>query len=152
MMKNCIRIFIAAVLLALPVVFTACSSDDGPRVPKGPEAFEYQWELAGTVIAQGTAAEKRAALDAEEEINAILVASFRAKTIEGATVSVDSVKQIFKVVGSDADSNDDVVRGVYYSAKADLKKAAAKGLPTQATITIKRDNYKTIIDKEKLRD
>ena len=46
----------------------------------------------------------------------------------------------------------DVVRGVYYSAKADLKKAAAKGLPTQATITIKRDNNKTIIDKEKLRD
>jgi MoaA/NifB/PqqE/SkfB family radical SAM enzyme len=56
------------------------------------------------------------------------------------------------VVGSDAESNDDVVRGVYYSAKADLKKAAAKGLPTQATITIKRDNNKTIIDKEKLRD
>ena len=95
-MKNCIRIFIAAVLLALPVVFTACSSDDGPRVPKGPEAFEYQWELAGTVIAQGTAAEKRAALEAEEEVNSILVSSFRAKTIEGASVSVDSVKQIFK--------------------------------------------------------
>ena len=151
MMKNCIRIFIAAVLLALPVVFTACSSDDGPRVPKGPEAFEYQWELAGTVIAQGTAAEKRAALDAEEEINAILVASFRAKTIEGATVSVDSVKQIFKVVGSDAESNDDVVRGVYYSATADLKKAAAKGLPKQATISIKRDNT-FIIKQEKLRD
>ena len=149
-MKNCIRIFIAAVLLALPTVFASCSSDDKPRTPRGPETFEYHWELAGTVIAQGTAAEKRAALDAEEEINSILVTSFRAKTIDGASVSVDSVKQIFKVVGSDAASNDDVVRGVYYSAKADLKKAAAKGLPAQATITIKRDKV-AIISAEKLR-
>ena len=96
MMKNCIRIFIAVVLLAIPVAFTACSSDDGPRTPRGPETFEYHWELAGTIIAQGTAAEKRAALEAEEEVNSILVSSFRAKTIEGASVSVDSVKQIFK--------------------------------------------------------
>jgi hypothetical protein len=84
-MKNCIRIFIAVVLLAIPVAFTACSSDDGPRTPRGPETFEYHWELAGTIIAQGTAAEKRAALEAEEEVNSILVSSFRAKTIEGAS-------------------------------------------------------------------
>jgi hypothetical protein len=44
-----------------------------------------------------------------------------------------------------------VVRGVYYSAKADLKKAAAKGLPKLATISIKRDNT-FIIKQEKLRD
>ena len=47
-------------------------------------------------------------------------------------------------------SNDDVVRGVYYSAKADLKKAAAKGLPQQAIISIKRDKT-AIINAEKLR-
>ena len=138
--------------MALSTVFTSCGGDDTPRVPAGPQVFEYHWELSGTVISTGTASEKRAALDAEEEINHILVSSFRAKTIEGATTSVDSVKQMFKVIGSDMSSNDDVLRGVYYSAKADLKKAAAKGLPTQATITIKRDNNKTIIDKEKLRD
>jgi len=149
-MKNCIRIFIAAVLMALPTVFTSCGGDDGPNIPKGPQVFEYHWELAGTVISTGTAAQKRAALEAEEEVNQILVTSFRAKTIEGATVSVDSVKQLFKVVGSDMASNDDVVRGVYYSAKADLKKAAAKGLPQQATISIKRDKT-AIINAEKLR-
>ena len=149
-MKNCIRIFIAAVLMALPTVFTSCGGDDGPNIPKGPQVFEYHWELAGTVISTGTAAQKRAALEAEEEVNQILVTSFRAKTIEGATVSVDSVKQLFKVVGSDMASNDDVVRGVYYSAKADLKKAAKKGLPEQATITIKRDKT-AIINAENLR-
>ena len=150
MMKNCIRIFIAAALLAMPTVFTSCGGDDGPRVPVGPQTFEYHWELTGTVIAQGTAAEKRAALEAEEEVNSILVSSFRAKTIEGASTSVDSVKQTFKVIGNDAASNDDVVRGVYYSAKADLKKAAAKGLPQQATISIKRDKT-AIINAENLR-
>ena len=150
MMKNSIRIFIAAVLMALPTVLTSCGGDDTPRVPAGPQVFEYHWELSGTVISTGTAAQKRAALEAEEEVNHILVTSFRAKTIEGATVSVDSVKQLFKVIGSDMASNDDVVRGVYYSAKADLKKAAAKGLPEQATISIKRDKT-AIINAEKLR-
>ncbi len=149
-MKNYFKTLIAAVLLALPVALTSCGGDDGPSIPRGPETFEYHWELTGTVIAQGTAAEKRAALDAEEEINSILVSSFRAKIIEGASSSVDSVKQTFKVIGNDAASNDDVVRGVYYSSKADLKKAAAKGLPTQATISIKREKT-AIINAEKLR-
>jgi len=149
-MKNIFKTLIATVLMSLPIALTSCGSDDGPSIPKGPEVFEYHWELAGTVISQGTAAQKRAALEAEEEVNSIMVSSFRAKTVEGASVSVDSVKQLFKVIGNDAESNDDVVRGVYYSAKADLKKAAAKGLPAQATISIKR-NKTAIINAEKLR-
>ena len=99
--------------------------------------------MSNTSITNGTAAEKQAAIKAENAVNAIIVKSFQ---ILG---SVNSNKHTVTIVGGDENANDNMVKAAYYAVANDISVAAAD-LPEDARLTIRRDDKK-ILDNVKLK-